>query len=154
MPRPKFPPQDPNFDWVTSQAPRHQAAWEFYGGLDPSAGLGADRLLNPLYTSQTATEAVECAMRATEGGGGGKPSSQQAQGDGSGGQQEDDWLEKEGKGITHMQANLLQVRMPGQALSRFQPFRHTAITAGKPMQAEWPEPNAEPPAMRFDQMLL
>ena len=152
----KYPPEDPHFDWVTSQAPRHEAAKAFYGGtrVDSNSGIGADLLLNPLYTSQTATEAVEYAIQANEAGGGGKPSSQQAQGDGAGGQQQEDWLEKEGKGITHMQANFLQVRMAGQLITRFQPFRHTVIIAGRPMQAEWPEPNVEPPAMRCDHMLL
>ena len=156
MPRAKFPPHDPNFDWISSQAPRHEAARQFYGGAstDPTAGSAADHLLNPLYTSQTAKEAVEYAVRAQEGGGGGEPSSQQAQGDGSGGEQQEDWLEREGKGITHMQANLLQARLDGQLITRFQPFRHTVVIAGRPMQAEWPEPNIQPPAMRFDHMLL
>ena len=86
--------------------------------------------------------------------GGGKPSSQQAQGDGGDGQDQEDWLQKSGKGVTHMQANFLQVRMGGQLITRFQPFRHTVIIAGRPMQAEWPEPNVEPPAMRSDNMFL
>ena len=156
MPRSKFPKQDPNFDWISNQAPRHEAARQFYGGAstDETAGTAADHLLNPLYTSQSAKEAVEYAVRAQEGGGGGEPSSQQAQGDGSGDKQQEDWLEREGKGITHMQANLLQARLGGQLMTRFQPFRHTVIIAGRPMQAEWPEPNIQPPAMRFDHMLL
>ena len=75
MPRPKkYPPQGPHFDWVTSQAPRHEAATEFYGGtnINPLEGLTATSLLNPLYTSQTATEAVEYAIQAKEEGGGGQ----------------------------------------------------------------------------------
>ena len=102
----RYPPADPNFDWVTSQAPRHEAAKEFYGGTTISIkeGLGAHRLMNPLYTSPTGKEAVEYAMQATTEGNKGKPSSQQAQGKGVGSEQEEDWLEKEGKGITHMQA--------------------------------------------------
>ena len=101
MPRtPKYPPEDPNFDWVTSQAPRHSVAREFYGGvnIEPSAtGCSADRLLNPLYTSKTASDAVNYAMEAIEKDGGAKPSSQQAAGDGADDQKED-WLQKEGKG--------------------------------------------------------
>ena len=141
MPRtPKYPPEDPNFDWATSQAPRHSVAREFYGGvnIEPSAGhCSADRLLNPLYTSQTASDAVNYAMEAIEKDGGAKPSSQQAAGDGADDQKED-WLQKEGKGVTHMQANFLQVRLGGQLITRFQPFRHSVIIAGRPMQAEWP----------------
>ena len=152
----RYPPADPNFDWVTSQAPRHEAAKEFYGGTTISIkeGFGAHRLMNPLYTSPTGKEAVEYAMQATTEGNKGKPSSQQAQGKGVGSEQEEDWLEKEGKGFTHMQAIFLQVRMAGQLITRFQPFRHTVIIAGRPVQAAWTEPNVEPPAMRFDHMFL
>ena len=84
----KYPKEDPNFDWVTSQAPRHEAAQEFYGGTKVTftEGAGAHRLLNPLYTSQTAKEAVEYAMQANSAGGKDKPSSQQAKGTGTGGQ--------------------------------------------------------------------
>ena len=151
----KYPPEDPNYDWVTSQAPRHAAARDFYGGtrLDAKTGVSADQLLNPLYTSQTATEAVDYAVQACAAGAASRPSSQQIQGDGAEGQQQEDWLEKESKGITHMQANLLQVRMAGQLITRFQPFRHTVIIAGRPMQASCPEPKLEPPAMRCDHML-
>ena len=49
--------------------------------------------------------------------------------------QGEDWLEKEGTTRTHAEANFLQLRLGAQIVTRFQPFRHTVIIAGRPMQA-------------------
>ena len=136
---PKYPPLDPNFDWVTAQAPRHEATRHIYGGKGAGASeMRADSLLHPLYTSAGATEAVEHAL-AQMGTDGGGVSSQPhaaaaAPGDGDGAGNEEDWVQNEGQGRSRASTNFLQVRLASQVLTRFQPFRHTAIMAGRPVQ--------------------
>ena len=135
---PKFPPLDPNFDWVQSQAPRHEAATTIYGGKGVTGtDMRADSLLQPLYSSAGAKEAVEHAL-ARMGPDGGAVSSQPppaaASGDGDGQNAEKDWVHEDGQERSHASANFLQVRLASQILTRFQPFRHTVIIAGRPMQ--------------------
>ena len=139
---PKYPPFDPNFDWIGSQASRHKAASEHYGGRwNTGSSMRAHSLFKPLYTAKTATEAVDHAVRRAEEWeewekywAAGAPSPAEDDEDDNYDQGED-WLQKEGIERTHAQANFLQLRLGAQIVTRFQPFRHTVIIAGRPMQA-------------------
>ena len=101
--------------------------------------MRAHSLFQPLYTAKGAKEAVDHAVQKAEewearNWAGGAPSPPEAADDDNYDQGED-WLEKEGIKRTHAQANFLQLRLGAQIVTRFQPFRHTVIIAGRPMQA-------------------
>ena len=138
---PKYGPFDPDFDWVGSQAPRHKAASEHYGGTwATGTSMRAHSLFQPLYTARGAKEAVDHAVQTAEEwearvNAGGAPSPPKPGDDDDDYDQGDDWLETGGISRTHAEANFLQLRLSAQILTRFQPFRHTIIIAGRPMQA-------------------
>ena len=103
--------------------------------------MRAHSLFKPLYTAKGAKEAVDHAVRRAEEWeewekfwAAGAPSPAKDDEDENYDQGED-WLQKEGIERTHAQANFLQLRLGAQIVTRFQPFRHTVIIAGRPMQA-------------------